>query len=606
MSFKIEINIFIISIFYLLSIIQSGPICNIFENHCHKCNPITNLCLKCELDVYAPDNNGGCVGAEKCTVGKNYCNECDNSGKQCAICERGYYPDKNGGCSYTENCIISNKGDCLECEEDFILIGNYSEFKLCKYLYTDDFKHCKEINTDNGKCLECEDGYFLNLGDKKCNEIEKCYESIYGNCLSCNYGYYLNKKDKKCNVKAKNFLHCKQTLDGETCDECDDRKFFDENGICVENIYCSKSLNATCIECIPNYYLTVNYACSNDKNCWIADQETGICSLCDRDYYLDVDDYKCKSNQEDNDFKFCQKVENNKCTECIKNNNLSKDSKCTSSNRCLAAENGKCIECEENYFLGLDNNCTSIEHCIYSKQLDECLECEDGYYYHTINRTCLEINDDNLINCKIADDYSCLECKNDFYLNTNDSTCIDNTKEGTFYKCAKTYENEALCQECIEGYFIGTEDRKCTLVNNCKKSNEENICLECDDYFCFDVKNNICIENDYIEDENKLFYFACIITNKDGDRCEKCIEGYEVGENGYCIDNSRCLEKKDGECLKCTEEKNDYDYSYCANKIFGCVETNEEKCVRCDDLLDLFACTECEEGYDLYLGGCIE
>ena len=78
------------------------------------------------------------------------------------------------------------------------------------------------------------------------------------------------------------------------------------------------------------------------------------------------------------------------------------------------------------------------------------------------------------------------------------------------------------------------------------------------------------------------------------------IEGYEIGENGYCVDIFRCLEKEEGECLKCTEEKNEYGYSYCANKIFGCVEVNDERCIRCDDLLDFYSCTECEEGYYLY------
>ena len=64
--------------------------------------------------------------------------------------------------------------------------------------------------------------------------------------------------------------------------------------------------------------------------------------------------------------------------------------------------------------------------------------------------------------------------------------------------------------------------------------------------------------------------------------------------------------KKRWRMFKMHKRKNEYGYSYCANKIFGCVEVNDERCIRCDDLLDFYSCTECEEGYDLYLGGCVK
>ena len=83
------------------------------------------------------------------------------------------------------------------------------------------------------------------------------------------------------------------------------------------------------------------------------------------------------------------------------------------------------------------------------------------------------------------------------------------------------------------------------------------------------------------------------------------MDGYEVGENGYCIDNKRCLERKDEKCIKCSDELNIYGESYCANNIFGCVESYYDDCLRCDDLYDIHKCTECKEGFDLLLyGGC--
>ena len=92
------------------------------------------------------------------------------------------------------------------------------------------------------------------------------------------------------------------------------------------------------------------------------------------------------------------------------------------------------------------------------------------------------------------------------------------------------------------------------------------------------------------------------MTNKEGTAYEKCINGYEVGEDGFCVDINRCLEREEGNCIKCIEEENDYNY-YCANKIFGCVETFFKNCLRCDNFLDISSCTECKEGYKLLWNG---
>ena len=118
------------------------------------------------------------------------------------------------------------------------------------------------------------------------------------------------------------------------------------------------------------------------------------------------------------------------------------------------------------------------------------------------------------------------------------------------------------------------------------------------------MKNGTCVDNSFIYDENKKFYFACSITNKEGTACEKCKDGYEIGKDGYCVDTSKCLEKKDGECIRCTDEVNINGYSYCANKLFGCVETYEVGCLKCNDLLHLYKCSECKEGYSSFYGGC--
>lgn len=277
-----------------------------------------------------------------------------------------------------------------------------------------------------------------------------CHESIYGNCITCDICHYLNKKNNTCLFKIDNFLYCKQSFGVEKCEICDELSYLDEIGYCARSNYCSESLNGRCQKCIENYYLSSsNEVCSTSKYCSQADVDTGLCILCEENYYLDTKDYKCKLNNETNEFKYCQKVIKEMCIKCINVYILSKDLKCTSSYNCLEAENGNCILCENNYFLGLDHKFTCEEHCIYSNDDDTCSECEDNYYLNSLNKSCSNAIG-HLKNCKISDGFYCSSCKDNFYLNKNDSTCIDNTQKGPFYKCLFSDLNNELCEECID------------------------------------------------------------------------------------------------------------------------------------------------------------
>ena len=279
----------------LIKIILSKKNCIESEKYCAKCNLLTDLCAICERkDILIPDNNGGCKGAKKCLPGMNYCNECNQDGDLCKICEDGYFPDDNGCCSYTNNCKLSFNGECFECENDYILIGQKKNSKRCKSLLSEDFKNCEKIDIENGTCEKCEENYFLTEGDKKCTKTDNCYNSIFGNCILCNEGFYLNKRKELCENKTDTiFSLCKQTLDGEKCDICDDGTYFDENGICTYSNFCAESSDGYCRKCIFGYYLSRNYYCSNIKNCYNFDIDTGVCLSCIKYYYLDNKDYKC-------------------------------------------------------------------------------------------------------------------------------------------------------------------------------------------------------------------------------------------------------------------------------------------------------------------------
>ena len=589
----------------LFKIFFSEPNCKEGLNNCAKCNPITKLCVKCEKDIYTPDREGGCENSKKCVLGVNHCIECLENEKFCRKCDEGYFPDENGGCSITDNCEISYKGECLKCKENYILVGkqnSYSyiigEIKLCKPYNSDDLKNCKTINVEKGKCDVCEDSYYLGENDKKCTKIEYCSISSFGICQRCNNAHYLDKKQNKCILENDKIINCKISNDGTKCDECKDEYYFDDEGKCVFSNYCSKGENYKCNKCKDGYYLTqYGGVCTTEENCYSGRKDIGVCTLCRDEFCIDFKDGKCKSNKENNDFQFCRIAEG-KCTQCIYGYYLTQeDKRCTNSSNCLKSENGICIQCINGYFLTLDKRCVTVEHCIYTDSYYNCIECENNFYYNREDRKC-KIAEGNFTNCKSGAKI-CEKCKDNFYLNKKDNLCYSNQENNEFYKCAISDYNGEYCSECISDYNRASMDYKCTKAEFCAIIENDERCLVCDDTYCLDSKNGSCVDNDFINDPEKLFYFRCNRTNKDATACEVCIEGSELKE-GLCIDYEHCSEKNaDGTCKRCSKFE-DENYEQCLNKIFGCVEAYyDPNCLECNDFEDIGYCTKCIDGYEL-------
>ena len=592
-------------LFILFRIFFSEPNCKQGFNNCSKCNPITKLCVKCEKDIYAPDTDGGCENSKKCVLGTNHCIECLENEKLCKKCDEGYFPDENGGCSITDNCEISYKGECLKCKENYVLIGNMNTYsyitgknKLCKPYSSDDLKNCKTINLEKGKCDTCEDGYYLGGGDKKCTKTEFCSISSFGVCQRCNNAYYLDKKQNKCILENNNFMNCKISNDGTKCDECKDDYYFDDEGKCVYSNFCSKGDNYKCDKCKEGYYLTqYGGTCTTEENCYNGRKDIGVCISCKDDYCIDFKDGKCKSNKENNDFQYCRVAEG-KCTQWLYGYYLAQeDQRCSNSSNCLKSENGICTQCINGYFLTLDKRCITVEHCIYTDSYYNCIECENNFYYDRIDRKCKTAEGD-FKNCKLGYK-TCERCKDNFYLNNKDNLCYSNQENDEFYKCAISDNNGEHCSECIDGYNIGSMDYKCTKAEYCSIIENEERCLVCEDTYCLDSKNGSCVDNDFINDLDKIFYFRCNKTNKDSTACEVCIEGSEL-KDGLCIDNEHCSEKNaDGTWKRCNKFK-DENYEQCLNNIFGCVEAYfDPNCLECNDLNDVGYCTKCIDGYEL-------
>ena len=553
---------------------------------------MTNLCAKCISDNYVKNEEGGCSAI--CMIGKNYCTVCDEQKKLCSECEHGFYPDQSGSCSIIENCKVSFKGKCTECISSYILVGSNldNSYQICKNRNSEEFKNCRSINSQTGFCKECEEGYFLTEGNSRCIKIENCYESIFDLCSQCKDGYYLNKKESTCHKVENSLFFCKQTLDQKNCDECNFGYYMAEDGQCSWGINCKKTDKGECIECLEGFFLAPNNICTNEPNCSMADRDTGLCISCKENFCLDINERKCKINTEDNEIKYCKILENKHCTSCERGYYVGSDSKCVSAPNCLESELGICKVCKEGYHLIYNDKCSNVEHCIISESSYYlCDECEDGYYYSKIKGKC-EIAKDNFSNCKFSIFLNIFsECKINYYLNKSDFLCYDSTKDEKFFNCISTNTNGTECEICKDGYFLNSFDKKCGKVDNCKFYEDNNInrCKECDEYYCLNVKDGKCYSNDFLEKEEDKIFIACLYTNKEGTACEKCLEGYEVGDNGYCVDVTRCERRENGICVQCKEYE---DSDYCANSVFGCLEIFVKNCLKCDDLSNLYICTE--------------
>ena len=551
--------------------------CEEGKNYCIKCDYRTNFCAKCQKDIFGPDENGKCEGIKKCSVGNNYCLVCEETQKLCKTCENGYIPDENGGCSYSNNCDISLNGKCLKCKEDFVLTGENSEnnFILCKSKFSDDFKNCEEINSKKGICEKCQENFYLNKGDNKCIQIENCFESSFGLCKKCIDRFYYDKKENKCKKQEGMFYHCQQSIDGKICDICDNDYYLAENGKCGEVNYCLTSVDyGRCEECKNGYFLIgtgYKSTCTITDHCSSADKDTGLCLQCMEGYYIDIKDGLCKSSQKDDNFKYCR-IGDDICLDCNKDYYLGEDNKCTNTEGCIESEQGICSSCLDSYYYGLDKKCSLIEHCIYSLNEQNCLECEDNYCYNRKDKKCF-IAENQFKNCKTSNLIvtNCFECKDEYYLNQTDNLCYSNKEFNKFYKCAFTDSSSNYCFRCIKDYYLGSKYNRCSIIQGCEYSEDEERCIECNENYCLNVKTGKCEINNEIKNEDKKYYFRCNRTNLEGNKCEICMNGFTLNEDGLCIDKLHCKEEKDGKCIKCSNNDEDTHLLFCLNNIFDCV-----------------------------------
>lgn len=604
-------------IFQLLFIVLQLKIfqnkkCNKYENFCIQCNENTDLCEYCFFNVFKPDLSGGCEGSKKCSPNINLCLQCNENSTLCHTCEQGYLPDNNGGCTLTNNCEVSFHGNCQICKQQYSLINKGKPYLECQKIPKDISPYCKNYD-DEGICTECVDNYFLTHGNKKCSKVFYCNYLQNDKCTECIPGFYLDKNDSNiCKPYNDIFFYCKESIDGEKCSLCREGFFLSKDNRCIITPYCDESKPNTylCQKCEDNYYLTTGGSCSITEHCKnLLTPSSGKCYNCEKNYYVNTETGICKSNQEDNNFKYCEKG-SKVCESCIIYYHLGEDNKCSKSRNCSESEDSVCIKCDNTTFLTKNNKCIQTENCLLSDDYYKCIECEKGFFYNTSSNKCIndEEYEQQFKNCKNLDliGEQCVECQDNFYLNKTDNKCYLPKENSTLYKCSEINKNNT-CTKCQKNYYLGKLDNKCSSIYGCDKSESINKCVQCNPNYC--LTNGKCNYTDIVLENQNGYCYKCIETNKNEEGCKKCFEGYTLSENGFCTNLDDCEDIENNNCVKCKTNIIDsfgFNLLLCANKKYGCVENYNKICLRCDDIYDFDKCTKCVDGYYSEEGECLK
>lgn len=240
---------------------------------------------------------------------------------------------------------------------------------------------------------------------------------------------------------------------------------------------------------------------------------------------------------------------------------------------CKELNNNLCNICNSGYHTSNDkSSCIKdIENCktFSTTEKRECTECQTGYGLYS-NSLCLPYYYDN---CHSYENiFKCNQCYSGFSLN-NFGCCLPNSNSnGCDLYDSKTQQ----CSACLDGYTLNSN--KC--IKNIKY---------CSTYYNGQDYCSIC-ENGYKKLNNNNY--ICV---KEIERCTQYDNNYGIctaceSQNGYFIDNGRCIYKtdycleydSDGFCRICDKNYDLTNLHTCITPINYCVYySNVNQCGRC-------------------------
>lgn len=264
-----------------------------------------------------------------------------------------------------------------------------------------------------------------------------------------------------------------------------------------------------------------------------------MCTKCRSGYYRQYDDGKYYCLQITDQCN--QNNDQNKCTGCESNYAINEQEKCIEAPYCKRISNaGVCIECANGYEVSSDQNRCYNQGC-------QSLTCLPGYYdtKGNPNRT------NTGSNCQII---------------------TENCNQGT---------NINECQGCKEGYFLNSEKKCESKLNNCLQQ-QNHKCIVCEPGYY--ISSSSCYQ---------IMEYCVKGSKKDG--CEQCDQGYHLYYHEaygtyscekihrYCIKGNSI-----NSCMRCS------DQFYLSEDFSQCLDSQ----VRfCEVALGPSLCLKCQPGY---------
>lgn len=212
------------------------------------------------VGLYVPYGKQQC---ERCKNNCRFCHEDEKDSYNCDSCIPGYILSYSNGVvtcvPKPDDCTIAENGYCLECIEGYYL-NSYAEYPFCK-LCDAKCKTCIQPSSNDANaqtvCLECAEGYYWNKNHNNCLKQQDdkatskpgCIVSG-GGCQECKPGYTMNytenERDRTCVKCDEACAECKFDAGKNTtlCTKCPSPQEYVKDGKCAS---CAELEN--CLEC---------------------------------------------------------------------------------------------------------------------------------------------------------------------------------------------------------------------------------------------------------------------------------------------------------------------------------------------------------------------
>ncbi|ELP92330.1 protein serine/threonine kinase, putative [Entamoeba invadens IP1] len=400
-----------------------------------------NLCLKCSNGVIRGSCDVKC-GNENCELCDTLTEQDQNSNnffnnEKCVLCEYNHFFNKTTfscetveyniqiGLSYViQNSIIScDDSYYLEAQNCINCSLKYSNSKVCNKNYILECRDNYYIE-ENDLCVSTEcinNNQVIDLNGKCVTKIDNCLYHLNGKCVECDNGYYIVTYFDDINktlitycslLNMTNTVYQNCLLNNPFgCIKCKDTYYL-SNGQChkcgEECDNCAIT-NSTCITCKKDFYLSKNHKCISNKElmdkCVKFLEASSGCSQCKDGYYrIGLECELCPL----------------KCDTCISETT--------------------CVTCNTSYYKTSTGDCMSksnIDHCNVPITQKGCSECEDGYYIINTNE-CAQCSS----NCSKCSSYNiCISCDSDKIL--SNGKCL---QLSLISKCLKI--DNSKCEKC--------------------------------------------------------------------------------------------------------------------------------------------------------------